>query len=115
MLNSLKLIFSDHSTRNFKIYLKQKPTKINEEKKIFLVEFPQVPSNYIALSLFLPQYCKINKTSIFSYRMIEKKKFNSIKQKLHHHFSVLKQSCWDFFCGSNHKKTQPLFVGPVPH
>ena len=70
-----------------------------------LVEAQQVPSNQVALSIFLPILTKEYESSVTTYRMMEKRKLTKLKQNLRYFFSLLPRM------GS----TEFLFVPYIKH
>lgn len=101
----------DKAQRAFKRNLRKTGRPIGSYKKgsKILVESLQIPSNQIALNLFLEAYNSIVSADLVAYRMAEEKRFSEIKAKLRHRFSILRTMGVNrfLFVGYNSKESMP--------
>jgi hypothetical protein len=84
----------DVDQRSFRKYLKtSRNNQIRTSRDgcdIVLIESLQIPSNNVALSLFLDSYSIQSDIQIKAYRMIKIQKLSKLKALFRHHFSILR-------------------------
>ena len=75
--------------KHFRLSTEYGSTHLSNSKKI-LVEWPQIPSNNLAIGLFIKQLSKASKANPVAYKIAKARKFSISKNRIKFPFSVFK-------------------------